>query len=250
MRLRTVFSGAVVGLLLAVGSFGCGGAQEDYTVVSRPQETGAIDAAPVQRDEVELSAATRRQLKACIDQRAGQWTERSHAVQIDAKANERGGIQEVKLRDTTLRDDQVEICLLQAIAAMTIPEHALRLRSSRPFSGGEQMQRERRGPMGSSNAETPWVLLGPFVVEAIGVDVIIEVTVVIIAVVGTIVRPRKKPKDECAEKYSECMDTPLGNRQVDKPGHSLCETCRQTCVNDEAWPWAVKVTQRWESCRY
>jgi hypothetical protein len=59
MRFRTVFSGAVaVGLTLA--HFGCGGAQEDYTLVSRPLETGAIPATPVQRDKVELSAATRR----------------------------------------------------------------------------------------------------------------------------------------------------------------------------------------------
>ncbi len=183
---------------------------------------------------------------------AGQWSERSYAVQFDAKANDRGDMVEVKIRDTTtMQDDEVVECLRQAIAAMRVPEDALRPHAVRPFSGGERMMRERRGPIGNSESENPFVLLGPFIVEAVGMEVIIEVGVMVIAAVATIVDPKKKdPKDECADKYSDCMDSPLGSLVVDKWGHSVCETCREICKkkNGGEWPSGVKLTHRWQTC--
>jgi hypothetical protein len=255
MEVHTVFSGAVAaGLTLTLTSLGCGGAQEESTVVYRSLEIGAIHAPPNQSEEVELPEATRQQIKACMDRRAGQWSERSYAVQYDAKATDRGAMVEVKLRDTTLHDDEVEGCLRRAIAAMTVPEHAveqaLRSRSSRPVSGGERMNRERRGPLGSSDSENPLVLLGPFIVEAIGVEVLIETGVMIVAAIGTLVEWKKKdPKDECLDKYVACQDTPLGNLVVDKWGHTVCETCRSLCQKDGFWPSGFQRTQGWQTCR-
>jgi hypothetical protein len=235
------------GLTLLCGAFGCGGAQEEVRPVSRPVETGATYPLAHQRDEVEISAAIRRQLKACIDLRAGRWSERSYAIQYDAKVNDRGEMLEIKLRGSTMQDDEVEGCLRKTIAAMTVPERALHSRSSRPFSGGERMMREQRGLIGSSDSENPIVFLGPFIVEAIGVDVLIEVGIGIIAAVGTLVLP-KKPVDECLDRYVACMDTPLGNIQVDVRGTTACETCRQRCRKMGAWPLAVLLTHRWQTC--
>jgi hypothetical protein len=154
---------------------------------------------------------------------------------------------EIQLRGTTMQDDEVEGCLRQVIAAMTVPEGALHSRSSKPFSGGERMMREQRGLVGSSDSENPIVFLGPFIVEAIGVDVLIEVGIGIIAAVGTLVLP-KSTKDFCTDKYSDCMDTPLGNIQVNKWGETVCATCQKNCNNKGVWPLGVILSNRWQSC--
>lgn len=109
------------------------------------------------------------------------------------------------------------------------------------------MTREQRAPLGSeSDSSNPFVLW--MVVEAVGVETLIEVGVGIIAVIGTIVL-KQDPKDECAAKYSNCMDSPLGNLVVDKHRHSLCETCRDRCVKEGGWPMAVLGFRKWHSCR-
>ncbi len=182
---------------------------------------------------------------------AEQWSERSYAVQFDAKATDEGEVTEVKIRDTTMRDPEVVECLRQAIATTTIPERALRKPSVRPFSGGERMTREQRGPIGSdSESQNPLVWVIAIVVDEVGVTAIIEVGIGIIAAVGILSTPRKpSPKDECTDKYTDCMDSPLGKLVLDVYGKTLCETCRSLCQSDGAWPSAVKMTHRWYSCR-
>jgi hypothetical protein len=128
-------------------------------------------------------------------------------------------------------------------------ERALHSRSSRPFSGGERMMREQRGLIGSSDSENPIVLLGPFIVEAVGAEVLIQVWVGFLAAVGTLVLP-KSTKEVCLDKYEACMDSPLGNLVVDKHGHSVCHTCWNVCLNKMGqWPLGVILTNRWQSCR-
>ncbi len=251
MYVRAMFSSVMAaGLTLAFMTFGCGGVQEEPRGVSRPLEIGTVHSSANQSEEVAFSEAIRQQLKACIDRPAGQWSERSYAVQFDAKANDRGDMVEVKIRNTTMRDDEVVECLRKAIAAMTVPEDALRPREVRPFSGGERMMRERRGPIGNSESENPFVLLGPFIVEAVGMEVIIEVGVMVIAAIATIVDPKKKdPKDECADEYTECMASPLGRLQVNKWGETVCATCQKICNRKGGWPLGVELTGRWQSCR-
>ena len=250
MNVRTVFSGVLVtGLTLAFVPLGCGGAQEEPAMVARPSETGALHALQNQRDGFEPPEATRQALKGCIKLRAGQWSERSYAVLMDAKATDHGDMSEVSIRGTTIRDDDVVECLRQSIAAMTIPEQELRRRSSRPFSGGERMTREQRGPIGSdSQNPVGWAIV--FVIEEVGVDVLIEVGVGIIAAVATLAIPKKTPPDdECLDKYVACMDSLLGNLQMDVHGKSLCATCKELCDRDGAWPSGVKGTHRWYWCR-
>ena len=119
----------------------------------------------------------------------------------------------------------------------------------RPFSGGERMMREQRGLLGSES-QNPLVWVIAIVVDEVGVTTIIEVGIGIIAAVGILATPRKpSPKDECADKYSDCMDSPLGKLVVDVRGKTLCESCRSLCQADGAWPSGVRA-QRWHSCRY
>jgi hypothetical protein len=247
MKTHNVFSGVIAaGLTLAVMPIGCGGAREDYELISRPAAQ-----APATGDQgAQFPEATTRQFKTCIERGAARLP-KSSSVRFDVEPNDAGRVVKVALRNSTVQDVEVEGCLREAIAEMTVPEQSLRIRSSGPVSGGERMTRERRGPLGSeSDSQNPFVLWG--IVEMVGVDVLIEVGVGAIAAIGTLVIPRKKdPNEECLDKYVACMDSPLGNLVVDKRRHSLCQTCWNICLTNKGeWPAGVELTNRWQSCSY
>ncbi len=239
MKTRTIFSGvAAAGLTLAFMPVGCGAAQDNYEVLSRPSE----QASAFVGQGSGIPDVTARELKGCIEHGAARLP-KSSAVRFDVEPNDAGQVVKIALRKSTVNDADVEGCLRQAIADMTVP-----MRSSGPVSGGERMTREQRAPLGSeSDSSNPFVLW--MVVEMVGVDVIIEVGVGAIAAVGTLVTSKRK-KNMCRDKYEECMDTPLGNVSVDVKGTTLCATCLKFCVDNGAWPPAVLVTSGWESCRY
>lgn len=112
------------------------------------------------------------------------------------------------------------------------------------------MTREQRGPIGSeSESQNPLVWTIAIVVDEVGVTTLIEVGIGIIAAVGILSTPKKPtPKDECADKYSDCMDSPLGKVDVDVYGKSLCATCRDEGARYGGWPAGVRA-QRWHLCR-
>lgn len=248
MRIHGVFAWFLVAsVTVTLIPLGCGGTREDYVVVSRP----TTPAPEPPRQEARIPDVTRRQLTACLDRRAGQWPESSYAVQYDAKATDRGKVLEVKLRDTTLHDTEVEGCLRKAIAAMTVPKEVLRLRSSGPVSGGERMTREQRGPLGSSDSENPIVFFGPFIVEAIGTEVIFEVGFMLIAAVATIVDTDEDDTAEyCQKHYKNCLMTSIADGKGSVHGETRCEWRRQDCIKHGAWPsWVVDMAQRKHSCK-
>lgn len=246
MGLRLGISGlAVAGLALV--PLGCGGAQEDYTVVYRPQEEReASHDSTQQRQDARLPPAIRQQAQACLEKHAAQLSSRTYGLRYDALADENGAMTDVKLRNTTL-PDSVEQCFRQLIAGMNVSDREMRSRSSGPVSGGERMTRERRGPLGESESQNPLVWLGPFIVEAVGIEVIMEVFVGTIAAVGTIVT--KKKKKTCVDEYVACQETPLGSIQVDVRGSSVCDTCRKICVNEGSWPLGFEAVWGWQTCR-
>ena len=110
--------------------------------------------------------------------------------------------------------------------------------------------REQRGLLGSES-QNPLVWVIAIVVDEVGVTTIIEVGIGIIAAVGILATPRKpSPKDECADKYTECMDSPLGRLQVNVRGETVCATCEKICIREGGWPMGFKPTGPWQTCRY
>jgi len=227
---------------LAFLPLGCGGANDDYVPVSRPQEAKSASSSD---QYATLSETESQKFQACMMKNVGNWFDKKYTVRYDAKADEHGALKEVQLRDTTLPEN-VETCFREVIAAMTLPEQMLRRRSAGPVSGGEKITRERRGALGESDSQNPFVI--PFILEMIGIDVVIEIFVGTIAAVGTIVTSKKK-KNECLDKYVACMDSPLGNIQVDVIGTTVCASCKTLCDNDGFWPAGFKGTHKWHTCR-
>lgn len=84
-----------------------------------------------------------------------------------------------------------------------------------------------------------------------GVEVIIEVSVGIIAAIGTILQPKKDPKEECLNRYVECMDTNFAAKDGPVKGTSQCAWCQKVCNdNNGVWPLTVQATVGMRSCQY
>ncbi|HRI72466.1 MAG TPA: hypothetical protein PK156_49865 [Polyangium sp.] len=242
MKSRSVFSGMLAaGLTLAFMPLGCGAAQDNYEVLSRPSEQASASVGQGSG----IPDVTARELKSCIEHGAARLP-RSSAVRFDVEPNDAGRVVKIALHKSTVQDSEVEGCLRQAIAEMTVP-----MRSSGPVSGGERMRREQRGPLGSeSESSNPFVLW--MVVEAVGVETLIEVGVGVIAAIATIVVPREKsPREKCQEPYSDCLMSSVASRRGSVHGHTLCLWCFEACVgNGGTWPTSVPGIGKnvWHSC--
>jgi hypothetical protein len=236
MRLRSAFLGVcTTAAVLALMPLGCGGAQEEYTVIERPRTEATTDPG-----RNELPPEIRQQVRACFGKHVGPWSQPKVSLRYGAKADPTGKLFEVALQETTLHDEEMVQCVRQAIAAMTISEQVLRARRSGPVSGGERMTREQRGSLGSNESQNPIVWGLYIVLEAVEFDVVVQVFVGAIAA---------DPTDNCLDKYVACMDSLLGNLQVDKRGTTVCATCKSRCEEDGVWPSGFKATHHWQTCR-
>lgn len=241
---------AVVLGVFALGSIplGCGAAQDDYTLIDpSKKERSTYAGSSLPNEKAQLDPAERRQAQACLENHGQPWSRRAFDLRYDVQVNEDRAITEVKLRDTTLPED-VEGCLRQVIGTLMVPEEALRSRSSGPISGGERMRREQRGPLGSNESQNPLVWGFAILLEAVELEVVVQVFVGAIAAVGTIATSKKDPKDDCLEKYVSCMDSPLGDFHMDVIGKTLCASCKDKCEREGVWPTGVKGTRRWHPC--
>lgn len=246
MHIRNVTSRILIrSLILFSIPIGCGGAREEYEVVSRPQ---APAPEPVQQ-EASFPNATLQELQTCIEHRANLKLESSHTLQYNVMVNERGEVLKVKLGETTLQDMDIEKCFRQVIAAMTFSKDTLRLRSSGPISGGERMQREL---LGSSEAENPLVFLGPIIVETGGAKVLVDMGLMILAGVVAIANALEEddPEQVCQDRYMDCLLTDMGGRRGHKFDHSRCQWCREACIRGKGvWPSITDGATR-KSCEY
>lgn len=235
---------------LGLVPLGCGAAQDDYSLVDpsereRPTQSGWSS----EGEKAQLESAARLQAQACLEKHGQPWSRRTYDLRYDAQVNEDRAITEVKLRDTTLPED-VEGCLRQVIGTLRVPEEALRSRSSGPVSGGETMRREQRGPLGSNESQNPLVWGFAILLEAVELEVVVQVFVGAIAAVGTIATSKKDPLKDCLDKYVACQDTPLGKLQVDVWGTSVCESCRRLCTKKGAWPSGFDKAVGWQTCTW
>ncbi len=243
MRIQKACSGLVAAsLTLAIIPLGCGAAQDEYAVIERPHHE-----TPEESRTDEVSAEVRQQVETCFKQHKGQWSQRKYSAHYKANSNENGALRDVKLQKTTL-DDDLEVCVRKVIATIKIPENVLRSGSSRPFSGGERMQREQRALVGSHESQNPIVWAFAIALEAVEFDVVVQVVVGAIAAVGTLAQPRKNPKKDCVAKYVSCIASPLGSMVVNVHGESVCATCQTLCKRNGEWPSGFQTTQHWQTC--
>lgn len=208
------------GMIATIFHLGCGGTQEEaqsaYHESTEPTTTASLAS-------IEVPNAVVQAMKTCVETTTFSFSGGSQAFQYDVRANTQGKVSEVKRRDSTLRDPSLEECFERALAAMDVPTEALRLRISKPFSGGENKS-WTRGNVGVVQAIAAPVALAPIALAAAGVVILVAVAVHVIDDTTAERERCKQVKQGCIEY---CSDTVL-DQGFHEPHFSRCmRTCME-----------------------
>jgi hypothetical protein len=139
----------------------------------------------------------------------------------------------VNLRDSTLREPSLEACLKRALAAMSVPEEALRLRGTKPVSGGESTY-SSRADVGIVQAAAAAIAFLPMVIVAGGVTILVGVTIYVATEALKEMERCKKVLEFCIAKCTK-EAIPSGSLSGDP-----FFKCRKECL-DAANCWGVKL---------
>jgi hypothetical protein len=215
-----------LGLSLCLGAafmpLGCGGEQKvvDYATADGPPE---------------VPDGIKEELTDCVKRGVGRLSDSHYAIMFNVRADDDGDVRSVDIEDSLIGDRGIESCMRRALQGMTLPSSIRAMRSSR--SDGEGVV----APGSRALVGNPLVLggatvaLGPVVIVAAGVTVLVAVTIYIMS-------EASKDDDEL-EKY--CLD-----RQVDCLNNSFqpkwnrnkfgvkkdCLACFRYCKNKGEWP--------------
>lgn len=182
---------------------------------------------------VQVPEWTTREMKACVEAIAPGVTASSHAFQYNLGANEQGAVVDVKLHDSTLREPSLEACFARALSAMRVPNDALWLRSSKPFSGGESLS-SSRADTGFVQALAAPIALLPIVLVASGLTILVGVT---IYVASEALKERQRCKEVLAFCIAKCTEEAIPSGSLS--GDPFFK-CRRQCL-EAANCWGVKL---------
>ena len=207
MHIQKLVAGSLVPLALsAMTPLGCGGAQDEYTVIS--PSSGLSSAPPAK--EWEVPEANVEALRECVKKHAGDIKGYRHEAHVKLNLKEDGTVHEVKMQRSTLHLDKLESCLQEALAGLSIPSSALSIRSSEPFSGGESQGKDRVF-QGVVQAVAPVVAIAPIIVIAAGVT--LGVYILAVATEETIEAVKRTNKVErmCKAYLYKCLEANPGD---------------------------------------
>ncbi len=233
MQAQKIFAGlAVVAMGSGLGLAGCGGATgEEYTMVQHA--SGGVAAA----SDWSFPESVAEPMRVCMKEHANELRTFSHVMKVEAKVPAGGGdVQEVTLRSSTLHHEGLESCLMKALTTLSIPSSVIPMRSSEPMSGGESM-RDSRGPLGIAQVLAGAVAVGPVILMAAGVTLVVYVAAVATEEAIAAVRRTQKLENMCQALLVACIS--------DKwlpPGHEYgvekdCKVCNWRCKNEGFWPY-------------
>lgn len=177
------------------------GAQDEHPHVRRQPTPSTVSTPPL----IEAPEKTAREVKECVEAAGYQWDEPSYAFLYDIEASDQGKVLKVKLRDTTLRYAPLEACIERALAAMEVPEDALRRRASNAVSVGQSRSSYSRATIGVVQAAAAPIALAPILIPALGVTIIVAISLDIVRK-ATSGPDCKQVKQEC---ITYCSDTTL-----------------------------------------
>jgi hypothetical protein len=199
---------------------GCGGTQEDYSVIS---PSSGLSSAPAAK-EWEVPEAIVETLRGCVKEHAGDVKGYRHEARFKLNLEEDGTVHEVTMQQSTLHLDKLESCLQEALAGLSIPASALLIRSSEPFSGGESQGKDR-AYQGVVQAAAPIVVIAPIIVIAAGVTLGVYILAVATEEAIEAVKRRNAVERMCYAYMYRCLGANPGN----------CNACFRECKRHGYW---------------
>lgn len=246
MNLCATFAGVLGGTTLVVSQLACSGGQDQPFV----RHTPSIQLEQ-QPERGNVPNATVQEITDCAESAKSRFTKSMYAFQYRLIADEDGKVTKVMLRDATFHDAELQDCIQRSLAAMSVPESALGLRSPKPVSGGERVSSEQLGPLGSAESESPLIFLGPLVLDTVGTQILLEIGVIVGVLASVTEDDERDAERACQIHYVDCLMTEVADRKGHKHGHTRCLECRNACMqNKGVWPSRAKRTTGTVSCEY
>lgn len=204
MATKITTLGLSMGLSVCLGitfaPLGCGSTQEAvYDSAPRSSSQGVPAPGPVVA-----------QFQGCLDRGADRLTGSSYGIMLEVTATEDGHVRGVKVKSSMLTDHPgIESCMVRALEGMSLPASVTGMRSPRRVSGGV-VAPESRALAGTAavlgGAVVIIVELLPIVVVAVGVTVIVGVTIDLVT--ETITSDTAEPmteKERCRKVVEACL---------------------------------------------
>lgn len=177
-----------LGLSLSLGfaftPLGCGGKQK------------VVDYAPAD-GRPEVPDGIKEELTDCVKRGVGRLSDSHYAIMFNVRADDDGDVSSVEIEDSLMGDRAIESCMRRALQGMTVPSSIRAMRSSRADGEGVVAPGSRAlvgNPLVLGGAT---VALGPVVIVAAGVTVLVAVTIYLVSEMS-------KPSDMADEEYERC----------------------------------------------
>src|SRR5262245_14279589 len=115
-----------LGLVLGIAftPLGCGGAQQQ----AAPPPSAAAPDPRVAPEEVVAK------LTECVKRGAHRLTSTNYTVRFNVKADRDGQVSSVAVKDTILRDPEIETCMVNVLQGMTLPATIMAMRPAQPVA--------------------------------------------------------------------------------------------------------------------
>jgi hypothetical protein len=187
-----------------------------------------------------LPDVTVEQLQACVDESATNLDDGAKRVEATVQVNQDGQVLNVTLEGVPEGAADLATCTRLALRAMDVS--ALPLRSH-----DAPDEKDRPAPSGGNEMANPLVLgealivLAEFMAQHGGRAILYAVTLEVAAATTVAavheLRKRRRKKDNCADYYEKCVETPLYYEEGMHIRNTRCNLCRVLCVNNNGeWP--------------
>jgi len=182
--------------------------------------------------DADLPGETVAALTACVEEGADRLKPTTEAIIFDVGVNADGQVEAARVKDTTVDDPGISSCMTSALRAMSLPPWVEA--KVRRHVSAESRQYTGNPGLGAL------ISLGPIVLVAAGVTVIVVLGVYVVAETAEALKKRKKGiEDKCHELLVECLEFPFQpewNKEMFGP-KKQCEACFGLCLHQNGrWP--------------
>jgi hypothetical protein len=207
--------------MLAFTPMGCGGVVDDYS------------RAPISERGLKLPESTVARLQACADEYAPKLPSSSYKLSFDVAVDALGGVVEVKTVDMQPFNRDVDVCMILALRAMSVPASVLP-KGDAPLVSENTQTPASRGTLGTVFIPIAVIAVAEIMLEAGAVTFLFAITLRLADAIA-----RRSWKDECAEEYTKCMDTAVSGEDGNHIKQTRCAACVARCRIDQSWPSEV-----------
>jgi hypothetical protein len=189
---------------------------------------------------------TVERLQECVREYGGQLEPGRYSFSPNVQVSRGGFVQEVSTRDIPEEARDLAACTRVVLGEMALPEAILQAPPSEDAAVATS-----RAYMGSPAVVVIVVVgLSELVLEAGAYTFLFAVTVELVSEAGKGIAEarRRTKKDECAEHYTECMDSKVGDQLGNTWNQSRCALCMEWCNRNRSWPSQVMMFEGWVPC--